>query len=57
VVLFLVLWIYARKPRPELISGLFLFCWVFRFTVELVREPDAQLGYLAFNHGTTLSLP
>jgi phosphatidylglycerol:prolipoprotein diacylglycerol transferase len=62
VVLFLVLWVYARKPRPEAaISGLFLFCYgVFRFTVELVREPDAQLGYLAFGWvtmGQILSLP
>jgi phosphatidylglycerol:prolipoprotein diacylglycerol transferase len=62
VVLFLVLWIYARKPRPEAaVSGMFLFCYgVFRFLVELVREPDAQLGYLAFGWvtmGQVLSLP
>ncbi len=62
VVLFLVLWIYARKPRPEAaVSGVFLFCYgVFRFMVELVREPDAQLGYLAFGWvtmGQVLSLP
>ena len=62
VVLFLVLWIYARQPRPQAaVSGLFLFCYgVFRFMVELVREPDAQLGYLAFGWvtmGQLLSLP
>ena len=62
VALFLVLWIYARKPRPQAaVSGVFLFCYgVFRFMVELVREPDAQLGYLAFGWvtmGQILSLP
>lgn len=62
VVLFLVLWIYARQPRPQAaVSGLFLFCYgLFRFMVELVREPDAQLGYLAFGWvtmGQVLSLP
>jgi phosphatidylglycerol:prolipoprotein diacylglycerol transferase len=40
---------------------MFLFCYgVFRFMVELVREPDAQLGYLAFGWvtmGQVLSLP
>jgi phosphatidylglycerol:prolipoprotein diacylglycerol transferase len=43
------------------VSGLFLICYgVFRFTVEFVRQPDAQLGYLAFDWltmGQVLSLP
>ena len=43
------------------VSGLFLLCYgVFRFLVEFVREPDAQLGYLAFGWltmGQLLSLP
>jgi phosphatidylglycerol:prolipoprotein diacylglycerol transferase len=33
---------------------------LFRFAVEFVREPDAQLGYLAFDWltmGQVLSLP
>ena len=31
------------------VSGLFLLCYgLFRFGVELVRQPDAHLGYLAF---------
>ena len=42
-------------------SGLFLLCYgIFRFAVEFVREPDAQLGYLAFGWvtmGQVLSLP
>jgi phosphatidylglycerol:prolipoprotein diacylglycerol transferase len=31
------------------VSGLFAICYgCFRFAVEFVRVPDAQLGYLAF---------
>lgn len=50
LVLFAVLWILSFK-RPTLYQGTFLgvFCigyGVFRFLVEFVRVPDAQLGYL-----------
>ena len=42
-------------------SGLFALLYgVFRFAVEFVRMPDAQLGYLAFGWltmGQLLSLP
>ena len=50
VALFAILWLYTRKPRPVMsVSGLFAVCYgVFRFIVEFVRVPDAQLGYLAF---------
>ncbi|MBS0557974.1 MAG: prolipoprotein diacylglyceryl transferase [Proteobacteria bacterium] len=50
VVMFVVLWMYSRKPRPRYaVSGLFALLYgVFRFAVEFVRIPDAQLGYLAF---------
>jgi phosphatidylglycerol:prolipoprotein diacylglycerol transferase len=50
VALFLILWLYSRKPRPTMaVSGMFaLFYGIFRFLVEFVRVPDAQLGYLAF---------
>jgi phosphatidylglycerol---prolipoprotein diacylglyceryl transferase len=49
VVLFIVLWWFSSRPRPaRSVSGLFLLLYgVFRFAVEFVREPDAQLGYLA----------
>lgn len=62
VALFAVLWLYSARPRPTAaVSGLFLICYgVFRFAVELVREPDVQLGYLAFGWvtmGQVLSLP
>jgi len=60
--LFVILWLYTRKPRPTgSVSGVFLIGYgVFRFVVEFVREPDAQLGYLAFGWltmGQLLSLP
>ena len=62
LVLFCVLWWYSRKPRPRYaVSGLFALLYgVFRFVVEFVREPDAQLGYLAFGWltmGQVLSVP
>jgi len=62
VLLFAILWLYARKPRaPAAVSGLFLLGYgIFRFAVEFVREPDAQLGYLALGWvtmGQVLSLP
>lgn len=60
--LFCILYVVSMKPRPRyLISGLFaLFYGLFRFGVEFVREPDAQLGYLAWGWltmGQVLSLP
>ena len=62
LVLFLILWIYSSRPRPAMaVSGLFLICYgVFRFGVELVRLPDAHLGYLMFGWvtmGQILTLP
>ena len=62
LVLFAILWFYSRKPRPVMaVSGMFLAWYgIFRFSVELVREPDPQLGYLAWNWltmGQVLSLP
>lgn len=51
VALFIILWLYSRKPRPTMaVSGMFALCYgIFRFIVEFVRVPDAQLGYLAFD--------
>lgn len=61
VVLFTVLWWFSSKPRPRgAVTGLFLTLYgLFRFLVEFVREPDPQLGYLAFGWltmGQVLSL-
>jgi len=65
LVMFVVLWWYSSKPRPRYaVSGLFALLYgVFRFAVEFVRVPDAQMGdggYLAFGWltmGQVLSLP
>jgi phosphatidylglycerol:prolipoprotein diacylglycerol transferase len=62
IVMFTVLYFYSRKPRPRYrISGLFALMYgTFRFCVEFVREPDSQLGFIAFDWltmGQILSLP
>jgi phosphatidylglycerol:prolipoprotein diacylglycerol transferase len=62
LVLFVILWTFSRRPRPMMaVSGLFLLLYgVFRFAVELVRVPDAHIGYLAFDWltmGQILSVP
>ncbi|MGG1944599.1 prolipoprotein diacylglyceryl transferase [Trinickia sp. NRRL B-1857] len=61
VTLFLVLWFFARKPRPVgAASAVFLIGYgLARFTVEFAREPDDFLGLLAFGFsmGQWLSLP
>jgi phosphatidylglycerol:prolipoprotein diacylglycerol transferase len=60
--LFVLLALYARKPRPmAAVSGLFLIGYgCFRFMAEFFREPDAHIGYLAgewLTMGMLLSLP
>lgn len=60
--LLLIIFWYTRKPRPEWsATALFLSCYgVFRFAVEFVREPDAQIGFDFFGlltRGQMLSLP
>ncbi len=62
LVMFAVLWWYSSKPRPRYaVSGMFALLYgVFRFAVEFVRVPDADIGYLAFGWltlGQLLSLP
>ena len=51
VLLFGLLWLYARKPRPlGQVSGMFLIGYgLFRFIAEYFREPDSFLGLLALN--------
>lgn len=62
-VLFAILWVFTRKPRPVLAaSGLFLAGYgLFRSLVETIRLPDANLGYLLgtdwLTMGMLLSLP
>ncbi len=62
VVLFFVLWFFSMKPKPRMaVSGLFgLLYGSFRFFVEFFRQPDPQLGFIAFGWltmGQLLSLP
>ena len=61
LVLFALLWFYARRRRPlGAVSGLFLIGYgSFRFLVEYAREPDSFLGVLAMglSMGQWLSLP
>jgi len=62
LLLFVAVWWFSSRPRPRYaVSGLFALLYgVFRFVVEFVRMPDAQIGYLAFGWltmGQLLSLP
>ncbi len=61
VLLFVVLWAYANRPRPMgAVSGLFLAGYgTLRFIAEYAREPDSFLGMLpgGFSMGQWLSLP
>ncbi|ASQ47367.1 prolipoprotein diacylglyceryl transferase [Legionella clemsonensis] len=62
ILLFIVVWWYASKPRPAgCVSAVFLIGYALcRLIAECFRQPDAQLGFLAFNWltmGQLLSLP
>ncbi|WP_353981481.1 prolipoprotein diacylglyceryl transferase [Salinicola endophyticus] len=62
VVLFTILWLVSLTPRRRgFVSGLFLICYgCFRFLSEFFRQPDPQLGFIAFGWltmGQLLSLP
>ena len=61
VLLFVLLWWYARRPRPlGRVSAAFLMGYgVLRFVAEFFREPDSFLGLLALNltMGQWLCLP
>lgn len=62
IALFILLWWYASKPRPQgRVSAMFLTGYaICRLIAECFREPDVQLGFLAFNWltmGQLLSIP
>jgi len=61
VLLFMILFIYSRKPRSlGQVSGLFAVLYgTFRCIAECFREPDAQIGYLFgwLTEGQLLSIP
>jgi phosphatidylglycerol---prolipoprotein diacylglyceryl transferase len=62
VLLFIILWFYSAKRPPRLaVSGAFLLGYgVFRFFCEFFRQPDPQLGFVAFGwmtRGQELCIP
>ena len=61
VLLFVLLWLYARKPRFRgQVAAAFLAGYgLFRFIAEYWREPDSQLGFLSLglSMGQWLSVP
>ena len=62
IILFLIVWIFSSKSRPRMaVSGMFVMCYgIYRFLIEFVRQPDADLGFVAFDWltmGQLLSLP
>lgn len=62
LLLFAILWLIAsRQPPKMVVSGTFLLLYgLFRSVVELVRMPDAHIGYLWadwLTMGQLLSLP
>jgi phosphatidylglycerol:prolipoprotein diacylglycerol transferase len=62
IVLFIILWWFSAKKRPTMaISALFLILYgVFRIFCECFRQPDPQLGFIAFGWltmGQLLSIP
>lgn len=62
LLLFVLLWWFSSRPRPRFaVSGLFLLLYgLFRFAVEFAREPDAEIGFVAFGwltRGQLLCLP
>lgn len=61
VLLFIILVIYSKSPRKlGAVTGMFLLLYgIFRFFVELYREPDAFLGFIFkwLTMGQLLSIP
>ena len=61
VLLFIVLWLYARKPRPTMaVSGVFAIGYgAARFFTEYFRIPDYEVGFGPFviSAGQMLSIP
>lgn len=62
VIVFGILWWFTSKPRPRCASsGMFMILYgTGRFMVEFFREPDAHMGFVAFqwmSMGQLLCLP
>ncbi len=61
VALFVIVWLFSKKPRPHRPSGdgVFSGLRLFRFIAEFARQPDDYLGLLTWglSMGQWLSLP
>jgi phosphatidylglycerol---prolipoprotein diacylglyceryl transferase len=62
ILLFIIVWFYSAKPKsPGKVSALFLLIYgIGRFGCEFFRQPDPQIGFVAFGWltlGQLLSLP
>lgn len=62
LVLFIIMWWFSAKPKPVMATGglATMLYGIFRASIEFVREPDANIGYLAWGWltmGQVLSLP
>ncbi|MFI4962280.1 MAG: prolipoprotein diacylglyceryl transferase [Legionellales bacterium] len=62
IALFILVWWYASKPRPAgQVSAVFLMGYaICRLIAECFREPDVQVGFIAFGWltmGQLLSIP
>lgn len=62
LLLFVLLWVYSgTRPPRRCVSGMFLVLYgIFRFSIEFFRQPDPQLGFIAFGWltmGMLLCLP
>ena len=62
ILLFIIIWWFSNKLRRRFaVSSLFFLCYgLFRFTIEFFRQPDSQIGFVAFGwltRGQELSFP
>lgn len=62
ILLFIILWWYSSKRRPRFaVTAMFLLLYgCFRFFVEFFRQPDPQIGFIAWGwltEGQLLSFP
>lgn len=62
LLLFLILWWFSSKPRPRMaVSALFLLGYgLSRFTIEFLRQPDADQGFILLGwvtKGQMLTMP
>jgi len=60
ILMFFLIWFLSNKVKTRgMLSGIFLITYgIFRYLVEVFREPDAHLGlFLSQTYGQVLSIP